>query len=801
MSTLSTKDVTEPTEDFSQCDESLTGDFLPVGPLHEEGKVCQLRGSDAAARLATILSEILDTVPVMNKSWVENGLSSVSAAELSNRCQQEFHLEIPLNFQELYPTPNDLKCFLLSTMGTPFEQVDCDHNKTLPSNLTKASFSLLQGMGIAVLLLLVAASLLPSYFIGQTLSSLTISIQIGDSQRYATWGWLPLVVPAFLLTFTMVVIICKYLLIGTYQSQTIPFLSRQYLAWWFVDRLLDLWELFVGQFLLETKFLWAIYRLLGADISPSASLSAFIREFDLVSIGPRSNVAHATRCRKFRFEDDLDCPLMCLRPISVGSDSKVSGFLGPGCRVGNKCKIESLSAAEEGAIIPDHSVAIGCPAYLAGHNEEERKAEWFLDFLKLIWTIVEIYLYFSLFLAAQVAVNQQLPPGWRYTPLLYWCLLLLLTALFGVIISIPMKWVFIGKRASMDRQENTWKQFANWACDYHFRLAQLTLEPLTGASRFWIVVLKLMGMDIDFASTVNTYSMFVPSNVDLITIHRSFISAISVDVSNDNGRIEIVDSSVGYMARIHSGVKVMRSLVPPRATLRESLYDSNEKAAIESKTLLVMEGIGNELGHVAIALALFGAFIPAYEVFVNTIYRVPTAVTVPCIAVAILTHCLSMHALSRVVEAATFLSPPRIQRALFLNYIMHTWASRNWSLLCLIYGTRAVPVWLRIMGAEVQGEVWLFGQQLYDISRLHFTGTQSLLDGSNVHCHHFVRGEMVTIADTHIHNALLHPSCYAYAGSFIPKGEHAPYTIFGGSKTNANVATPGLDVWPAEMSV
>eukprot|EP00540_Astrosyne_radiata_P002532 CAMPEP_0116864710 /NCGR_PEP_ID=MMETSP0418-20121206/24981_1 /TAXON_ID=1158023 /ORGANISM="Astrosyne radiata, Strain 13vi08-1A" /LENGTH=101 /DNA_ID=CAMNT_0004499977 /DNA_START=352 /DNA_END=654 /DNA_ORIENTATION=+ len=72
--------------------------------------------------------------------------------------------------------------------------------------------------------------------------------------------------------------------------------------------------------------------------------------------------------------------------------------------------------------------------------------------------------------------------------------------------------------------------------------------------------MMLHGLDIDLVSAINAVSS-LPSKVGLIEIKRSFVSSgVSFDT---NGRTKIVECSVGYFAKVSSGVEITRSVVHP----------------------------------------------------------------------------------------------------------------------------------------------------------------------------------------------------------------------------------------------
>eukprot|EP00957_Ditylum_brightwellii_P200612 15293126-Ditylum_brightwellii.AAC.1 len=143
-------------------------------------------------------------------------------------------------------------------------------------------------------------------------------------------------------TFTVAMIVCKWLVVGRYCAKMIAVPSTDYLCWWFVDRLVEVWEEWVGVFVKDSPLLWIIYMLMGASIPHETKISAFIREADLVTVGSGASIDHQIRCRKFGPWQDhqqsrREGPTMRFRPISIGHGSSVQGMVSPGVSLGHNC--------------------------------------------------------------------------------------------------------------------------------------------------------------------------------------------------------------------------------------------------------------------------------------------------------------------------------------------------------------------------------------------------------------------------------------------------------------------------------
>lgn len=71
--------------------------------------------------------------------------------------------------------------------------------------------------------------------------------------------------------YTAIVVLTKWLLVALRASSPrerfVPLSSRSYLAWWYLNVLLNVWEATGGRWLLDTRLLILFYRLLGARVS------------------------------------------------------------------------------------------------------------------------------------------------------------------------------------------------------------------------------------------------------------------------------------------------------------------------------------------------------------------------------------------------------------------------------------------------------------------------------------------------------------------------------------------------------
>jgi hypothetical protein len=82
------------------------------------------------------------------------------------------------------------------------------------------------------------------------------------------------------------------LIVGKYKEGILRMTSIAYIQWWFVDRNVALWEVWVGRIIKDTLLMNLSYFMIGAKIHQSATIDAFIREFDLVEVGQNASVEY-----------------------------------------------------------------------------------------------------------------------------------------------------------------------------------------------------------------------------------------------------------------------------------------------------------------------------------------------------------------------------------------------------------------------------------------------------------------------------------------------------------------------------
>jgi len=384
-------------------------------------------------------------------TWNELGIvTSMKAMELRDALSDRFKVILPVDCFEEYPTVDSLRSFIFHGISNNREipiSIQLTDLVYVGSTTTSSSSSwiviiithLFQAIGCAFLLILFVLPIIFAWYLGQKLSEANKSI------------YYPFLFPLWMLCFSIIVILIKWIVVGRYCNNTVllkvPY-SMQYLRWWFVDRIIHLWEIWVGSFLKETLFLWFFYYCMGADIHPSVKLSAFLREFDLITIGEGAFIESVIRCRQFSLQkehkatmkqggtnddnnDDItsmigskqknnidedeenvafmigsrnknnnntdynnfQSPTLRFRSICVEMNSRVHGMLSPGAYVGKGAYIERLAVLPEGGQVPAGMIVTGNPGVATPMREEQINAEEYNLVKKLLsnnWKIIAV---------------------------------------------------------------------------------------------------------------------------------------------------------------------------------------------------------------------------------------------------------------------------------------------------------------------------------------------------------------------------------------------------------------------------
>ncbi|CAB1113754.1 unnamed protein product [Ectocarpus sp. CCAP 1310/34] len=175
---------------------------------------------------------------------------------------------------------------------------------------------------------------------GVTLDDDVPSEEEDDDGTVRTPGLLVALAPIiWFASFTVMVIVAKWLVLGRQAQGCIPLGTHVYLSWWYTNTMLSVWETTGGRWLLDTKLAILFYRMMGAKVAWSASVKGFLREFDSIHIREGAEVAGELYARRFEASYMLVMPIVIGEGATVASGAVVYG----GTNVGEYCVVSPLT--------------------------------------------------------------------------------------------------------------------------------------------------------------------------------------------------------------------------------------------------------------------------------------------------------------------------------------------------------------------------------------------------------------------------------------------------------------------------
>ena len=322
-----------------------------------------------------------------------------------------------------------------------------------------------QVVGILVVVVLVAANLIPAYRYGLALqwerkkiggrrilvrrsNPPWTHITISKGRDIRIYGILvPIVIPVFMLSLTIVTIVAKWLIVGRYRAVSITRRSVSFLRWWVMDRLMDQWDRFVGVFIADTMLLSVVYSLMGCRIALLGTrIETLLREFDLITIGRGATVSGSVFARMFTPGGWLTFAPVCL---GTRSTMRWGSVVMPGTVVDEGVLLDYNGATMAGMHLNENTRYEGSPAQDAGPRSASVavSSDVFLEGLKpaLLGPLLYIpFLGTNLISATILELVNFLDWRFRYRELMYWMLGFLLSTIVAAGLVVALKRVFVG---------------------------------------------------------------------------------------------------------------------------------------------------------------------------------------------------------------------------------------------------------------------------------------------------------------------------------------------------------------------
>jgi carbonic anhydrase/acetyltransferase-like protein (isoleucine patch superfamily) len=451
---------------------------------------------------------------------------------------------------------------------------------------------LCESIGIVLISLTIVASLIPSIFFfnafkdlggtGNVLGVWRLSPKHDPNHVWLSYGAvLILCSPIFTISFTMLVILQRIVLWKSFlRTDFIPIHSLRYYVWWYIDRLLNLWENTVFLFISGTPLVNLVYFLMGAtSISPFATISFPIRVPDLVSIGEGTTI------------DGYVLPYS-ISPLGV-SFAAIS--------IGHYCTVGSLVVIQEGSIVEGNVRFEQCSVvprftrcegnYVWGGKPCSRGAirvditkesssssssrKWFVE------RIARLLFVFSLPWGSMISlacanrfwfvVFPANPPSNRIGN--FWMSVWLFygTQVGWIIFVLLFKWIVFGKAKEGPYHPGVLGKILRWGLGYYTSM----VEGLFFNQFFFPIVQvwsRLMGQSIHPTAAVVHVRLAHPADTDLVEIAAgASVSWIDVNCydseKHERSKVKIgKNSQVWFYASLDAGSTVSEGSVVSSAT-------------------------------------------------------------------------------------------------------------------------------------------------------------------------------------------------------------------------------------------
>jgi len=328
------------------------------------------------------------------------------------------------------------------------------------------------------------------------------------------------------------------------------------MRWWFVDRLVAVWETVVGSLISGTWLANLFYLLMGTDCPLFlASIETSLREFDLVTIGSDAKIRGKVYCRSFAPNRVWFAPVAFGKRCTVESLAVVM----PGCVVGEDCTIAPLGVLLESTKTRPNSVYSGNPAFMVEKKDVMPQLmdagsmayEACISFIKGLTVLWMMYVASAVVVAVYVEaseVDASLGGIHHYLPLFCGIVAYFGGAIVVAGLSICLKWMLLGKVRPGVVQNSFSRRLRTCIVDSSARMALWMLNPWIRRSPMFNLYYRLLGMRLPvFASSIGP-GFVSPSGADLVTLGGKVFAASGVCKTErdlGNGNVELCECVIG----------------------------------------------------------------------------------------------------------------------------------------------------------------------------------------------------------------------------------------------------------------
>lgn len=643
----------------------------------------------------------------------------------------------------------------------------------------------LQFIGIWAIFFTMSVAIIPAYHYGyyiryeSNLPQPWTSYNVTNSVKM--FGLLvPFVIPIWLLSFTILTILIKWSFLGRWAPREIRINSIAHMRWWFVDRMLHMWELAVGRWILNTPMINIVYIMLGGNISPTAKVKTTLRDLDLLQINAAANVKGMVICRVF----DTQNRTLRFRRVTLDAGCQLGSgsVVMPGCVVGRGVQLGPLQVLSEGerlADVPDIS-----PRGDLCWTAYELVAKFTIMVLLLV-------LYFNASLVNWLIWEYcGYPEHFRYAQLIAWASSYLVTGFTMSLVAIGLKWVLLGrvKPGLVSARPSV----RVWTSDYLYGLVYTTWIVLLGETRSIMFYARALGASIGKGCVSSELRWICPSNADMIRMGNSVMSSPIIVEPESNGRRDYITigdhSELGLMAVIGRGAVIESgsslgslSILEPGEVLPSGQRKFQGgifpiEGNSESSTWSPLDELITLFMRIVLVTATVFSLVPAYEFANYVLYEtgMQRDAAISLIAVSFFLAMLSLIIVQKLMALAILGTRPDLlelpcKLCFYCTYQLYTWYFEN-LLLPVTHGTPFYNAFARFMGARIGNDV-IIQSGIIREHQLITVEEKTIID-----CNSFVTGHQFTngyfdVGPTHVGcEVLLHPGSICLAHSSVTSG-------------------------------
>ncbi|MBW2476515.1 MAG: amino acid adenylation domain-containing protein [Deltaproteobacteria bacterium] len=519
-----------------------------VTPLYKKSTQVIAPTNCLEKQIVTIFEQVTKVTPISieDNFFTDLGGYSLLAAQAVTLLRESFELDVAI--RDIYENPTAKKladCLDIQSQSAFSEVEMAGEREGSPKNdiapvscLTRGLCHFFQAISLMLFYgaypaLLTLYVLLGTMFVEEQLTLLgTLS------------GGIAITLGAYFLGLVLI-IACKWLVIGRFKVGEYPLWGLYYFRWWFVSRLQNFsgMNLFVG-----TPIINLFWRLMGAKIGKGVTLDTDLGSaFDLISVGDNSSVGNETQLLGYRVQNGK----LILGSVNIGQRC----FVGIHSCLGLNTVMEDDSALGDLSLLPD-STRIEKGAYVKGSPAKPSSltVSAYPTYKRhpirysLIHTVAIAFMGFFLF-AAQLPIALLILwvfHNWGGSFGLVSIYLSLPLGILTFCLSVALaKYILLPRVSAGVYPIESGFYVRKWLIDSLMRLSTKALKPLY-TTIYLPTWLRMLGAKIGRRAEISTVSQISP---ELITIDDESFFADGAIIAGRHFHLGYIELSCSYIGK------------------------------------------------------------------------------------------------------------------------------------------------------------------------------------------------------------------------------------------------------------